>query len=326
MAALLEPLDALLSAVPYALNLRVAQACLVARTHLCDLGGNTDVTWAELALDAQARSAGISIVPDCGLQPGLGNTLAVHAMQQMSDPQDVSIYVGGVPLHPRPPFDYLLTFNIEGLTNEYDLESIVLQDGQRTALPAFSGLEPIAFPEPVGDCEAFLTTGGTSTCPWTFEGKLRSYVEKTVRYPGHMAAFRAFRDLGLFERTPVRVGSTEVIPRDLYHALLEPRINYPDDPDVVVLRVVCRGLDGGRPVEVAFELMDQYDPKTGFRAMERCTGWPAAIVAQLQAQGRVASGAVPLEISVAPQVFLPELLKREFRLSETRSEMGPLQI
>jgi lysine 6-dehydrogenase len=320
----LRPVNALLSAVPYALNLDVARACIAAGAHMADLGGNTDVTWSELALDGAARAAGISIVPDCGLQPGMGNTLAVFAMQQMSDPEDVRIYVGGLPLEPRPPFDYLLTFNIEGLTNEYDLESIVLQDGRRVALPAFDGLEEISFPAPVGRCEAFLTTGGTSTCPWTFEGKLRSYVEKTVRYPGHMAAFRAFRDLGLFDRKPLQVSGVTVAPRDVYHALLEPRINFPDDRDVIVLRVICRGMDGGRAKEVTVEMMDTHDPYAGFRAMERTTGWPAAIVTQLQARGVVAPGAVPLELSVPADAFIREVRKRGFDLSETVTVSGAL--
>ena len=320
LVAFLEPVDALLSAVPYALNLQVARAAIEARTHMCDLGGNTDVTWAELALDPEARAAGISVIPDCGLQPGMGNTLAVHAMGQMSHPRDVTIYVGGLPLHPKPPFDYLLTFNIEGLTNEYDLESIVIWEGQRTAAPAFEMWEEMTFPEPVGRCEAFLTTGGTSTCPWTFEGKLNSYVEKTVRYSGHQAAFRAFRDLGLFGRDPVRVGDVEVAPRDLYHTLLEPRINYPDDPDIVVLRVICRGENDGRGRDVIIEMTDQYDPVTGFRAMERTTGWPAAIVAQLQAGGVIAPGAVPLEISVPPAAFMEQVRRRGFNLSERMIE------
>jgi lysine 6-dehydrogenase len=289
---------------------------------MCDLGGNTDVVWSELALDQAAQAAGISIVPDCGLQPGMGNTLAVHAMTQMDDPKDVRIWVGGLAQEPRPPFDFLLTFNVEGLTNEYDEMSMVLQDGVRIALRAFEGLEEIDFPAPVGHCEAFLTTGGTSTCPWTFEGKLRTYVEKTVRYPGHMQVFRAFRDLGLFGRQPIRVGSDPVVPRDLYHTLLQPLIDFPDDRDIVVLRVQCEGQNEGRAKRVSLDLMDFYDPTTGFRAMERTTGWPAAIVAQMMAQGTLKAGATPLERAVPPQPFLEQLIRRGFNLTETVSEGG----
>jgi lysine 6-dehydrogenase len=324
LVSFLTPVDALLSAVPYAFNLRVASACVAARTHMCDLGGNTDVVWSQLALNPQAQAAGISIVPDCGLQPGMGNTLAVYAMGRMEKPQDVRIWVGGLAQEPRPPFGFLLSFNVEGLTNEYDEMSIVLQDGRRVALPAFEGLEQIEFPAPVGRCEAFLTTGGTSTCPWTFEGKLRTYVEKTVRYPGHLATFRAFRDLGLFGRQPVRVGDVPVIPRDLYHALLQPRIDFPEDRDLVVLRVQCDGENAHRAVRVTLDLIDFHDPATGFRAMERTTGWPAAIVAQMQARGLVAPGATRLESAVPPEPFLAELRKRQFRLTETVSESGPV--
>jgi lysine 6-dehydrogenase len=324
LAAFLEPVDALLSAVPYAYNRMVARACIESGTHMCDLGGNTDVVWSQLALNAEAQAAGISIVPDCGLQPGMGNTLAVHAMGQMSDPREVRIWVGGLAQQPRPPFDFLLTFNVEGLTNEYDEMSIVIQDGARVTLPAFEGLEEIEFPPPAGRCEAFLTTGGTSTCPWTFEGKLRTYIEKTVRYPGHMTAFRAFRNLGLFGRQPVQVGEAAVAPRDLYHALLQPRIDFPGDRDLVVLRVQCDGEDQGRAKRVTLDLMDFHDPETGFRAMERATGWPAAIVAQMQARGQVELGAVPLERAVPPAPFLAELRTRGFALTETITSSGPL--
>jgi lysine 6-dehydrogenase len=322
--AFLEPVDALLSAVPYAFNLGVAHACIASRTHMCDLGGNTDVVWSQLALSPEAEAAGISIVPDCGLQPGMGNTLAAYAMSQMDAPRDVRIWVGGLAQAPRPPFDFLLTFNVEGLTNEYDEMSIVLQDGRRAALPAFEGLEEIEFPPPVGRCEAFLTTGGTSTCPWSFEGRLRTYVEKTVRYPGHMAMFRAFRDLGLFGRQSVRASGADVVPRDLYHALLQPKIDFPDDRDLVVLRVQCDGEDQGRAKRVTLDLMDFHDPETGFRAMERTTGWPAAIVAQLMARGMLQPGAIPLERAVPPEPFLAEIRKRRFDLTVTVSESGPV--
>ncbi len=316
----LRPVDAVLSAVPYRFNLAVARACVASHTHMCDLGGNTDVVWLQVALNDQAQAAGVSIVPDCGLQPGMGNTMAVYGMEQMSDPAEVRIWVGGLPLEPRPPFDYLLTFNVEGLTNEYDELSIVLQDGKRVGLPAFEQVEELDFPEPVGRCEAFLTTGGSSTCPWTFEGKLQTYVEKTVRYLGHSQTFRAFRDLGLFGRQPVQVGEVSVAPRDFYHTLLAPKIDFPEDRDVIVLRIEVKGRDNGRDKRVLVDMIDFYDPETGFRAMERTTGWPAAIVAQMQVGGQIELGAIPLEIAVPPVPFLEELRKRQFQLSISVSE------
>jgi lysine 6-dehydrogenase len=324
LVAFLAPVDAAVSAVPYVFNREIAQACVISRTHMCDLGGNTEVVQAELALDSAAQDAGICIIPDCGLQPGMGNTLAVYAMEQMDEPAHVRIWVGGLAQNPRPPFDFLLSFHIEGLTNEYDEKSIVLQDGEIRALDAFDGCEEIDFPEPVGRCEAFLTTGGTSTCPWTFEGKLQTYVEKTVRYPGHMQAFRAFRDLGLFGREPIDVGGDSVVPRDFYHELLTPHIEFPEDKDVIVLRVECQGQDSGKDKTVTIDLIDFHDEETGFRAMERTTGWPPAIIAHMMARGDVKPGATPLEIAIPAAPFVAEAKKRGFNFTQTTAESGAM--
>ncbi len=320
LVGLLGSMDAVISAVPYRFNLAVARAAIEARASMCDLGGNTELVWRELALDEQARAAGISIIPDCGLMPGMGNTLSVYAMGLMARPQHVRIFVGGLPVGPRPPFDYLLTFNIAGLTNEYAGTAAYLRAAEIVEVPALSELEVIDFPPPVGRCEAFVTSGGTSTCPWTFKDKLLTYEEKTVRYPGHCVAFKAFADLGLLSEAPLQVGEASVVPRQVFHALLEPKIAFPEDEDVVVLRVLCSGETGqGRCVEARLEMIDFYDRQTGFRAMERTTGFPAAIVAHLMAAGQTPRGAVPLELAVDGRAFVKEWRRRGLPLTESVS-------
>jgi lysine 6-dehydrogenase len=119
LVAALTGIDAFLSAVPYYLNLGIARAAIQAGASMCDLGGNTDLVREQLALDGRAKAAGISIVPDCGQVPGMGTTLMVYAMSLLDEPEEVFMWDGGLPQNPRPPFDYLLTFNIAGLTNEY---------------------------------------------------------------------------------------------------------------------------------------------------------------------------------------------------------------
>ena len=316
LVRLLTGIDVLVSAVPYRLNLRVARAAIEAGASMCDLGGKTELVWQELALEGEARAAGVSIIPDCGLMPGMGNTLAAYAVGLMARPQHVHVYVGGLPLHPRPPFDYLLTFSISGLSNEFAGVATILRNGQVAELPVFTELEMLDFPEPVGRCEAFVTSGGTSTCPWTFEGKLMTYEEKTVRYPGHCAAFKAFSDLGLLELQPIEVEEVSVVPREVFHTLVAPKITFPEDEDVVVLRVLCCGEDAtGHKVEAKLEVMDFHDRETGFRAMERTTGFSAAIVAHMIASGRTPRGAMPLEVAVDGEAFVAEWRRRGLPLS-----------
>jgi lysine 6-dehydrogenase len=310
VTALLEGVDVFLSAVPYYYNVGITRAAVQAGASMCDLGGNTDLVREQLGFDAEARAAGISVIPDCGQVPGMGSTLMVYAMSLLDEPEEVFMWDGGLPQEPRSPFDYLLTFNIAGLTNEYAESPIFLRNGRPTLVSTMDELEELEFPPPVGRLEAFTTGGGVSTMPWTYEGKLKTLQNKTVRYPGHFDQLRAFYDLGLWNTEPVSVGDQEVVPRELFHALFQPMVTFPDDKDVVVIRIRATGRKEGRPTEVTLDLVDFYDDETGFTAMERTTGWDAAIVAGMMARGQTPRGAVPVEQAVPPVLFVQELAKR----------------
>lgn len=312
----LQGIDAALSGVPYFLNLGAARAAIAAGACFNDLGGNTDVVRSELALDSEARGAGVSIVPDCGLAPGMGNTLAVHGMDQFERPIRARIFCGGLPQHPKPPLGYKLVFSLEGLTNEYTGEAVILRGGRRVTEPAFSGRESIDV-DGLGPLDAFYTSGGTSTCPWTLEGKIPDYEYKTLRYPGHYDQLKPLIDLGFLDTALVRVGDIEVAPRQLAHRLLSRWIDFPDDPDLVVLRVDVTGEIGGRTRTFRQEIIDRQCTTTGFTAMERTTAYPAAIVTILQARRDVPAGALPLESAVPGAAFVRELKRRDIVLTET---------
>lgn len=317
----LTGIDAFLSAVPYYLNPRVAQAAIRAGASMCDLGGDIGIVQEELALHAEAESAGITIIPDCGLAPGMNNLLAVHAMEQMDRCQEVQIRCGGLPQVPRPPLGYRLVFNLEGLLNNYFGKAYVLRNSKVTEIESFTDLETIEFPPPLGRCEAFVTAGATSTCPWSFEGRVETYEYKTVRYAGHYEKFRLLRDLGLLDTTPLSVGGVTTTPRAVFSKIVGPRIAFPQDKDLVVLRVVCRGILNRRPIKITLDLLEFHDGQTGFSAMERMTGYAASIIAILMAKKEItARGVIPLEKAVSGKRFMAELDRRGIKVQETRKE------
>ena len=313
---MLTGVDAFLSAVPYYHNLNITQAALRAKAHMCDLGGHTGIARQQHAFDEEARSAGISIVPNCGQVPGMGTTLMVYAMELLDEAVDVYMWDGGIPQDPRPPFNYLLSFNIAGLTNEYAEPAIFLRDGMVTEVETMTELETVEFPEPIGTLEAFVAGGGTDTMPWTYEGKIRTLQNKTLRHPGSLAQLRAFYDLGLWDLVPLKVGDVEVVPRDVFHALFEPRVTFPKDKDVVIVRVKSVGKKQGRDAEATVEVIDYLDEETGFTAMERCTGWSAAIVAEMMARGDLPPGAGGVEAQVPARPFVEQLRQRGIEVTE----------
>jgi len=312
---LLKGVDVFLSAVPYSFNLNLARLAVKAKASMVDLGGHTGIVRKQLALDAPAKRAGIAIVPDCGMGPGANITLAVHAMRMLDEADEVRVYDGGLPLHPRPPWNYSLFFNIGGLTNEYTGTATFLRNGKRVEVAALTEPEEIVI-KSLGTLEARVTSGGLSTMPWTYEGKLRVLENKTLRYPGHWACMEAFADLGLFSEKPVRVGGRTVIPREVFHALFEPLISDPEARDVAVIRVRARGRKGGRPATATVELIDHCDEDTGFLAMERLTGGHAAIAAALVARGTIPPGAHPVQDAVPPEVFIREARERGMVVTE----------
>jgi lysine 6-dehydrogenase len=323
MAALeraLTGVNAFVSAVPYYYNLDITRVAVKVKACMCDLGGNTDIARQQHAFNDQARLAGISIIPDCGQVPGLGSSLTVYTMGLLDEAIDVFMWDGGIPQNPQPPFNYLLTFHVAGLTNEYAEPAIFLRNGKITQVEPMTELETVEFPDTVGTLEAFVAGGGTSTMPWTFEGKLRTLQNLTLRYPGHLTQLRAFWDLGLWDLKPVALAHGEVVPRDVFHALYEPKVTFPHDPekskDIVLVRVKVLGQKNGRPAQAVVELVDRFDEKTGFTAMERTTGWDAAIVAEMMAHGLTPRGAGGVETFVPAVPFMQELRQRGFHIKE----------
>ncbi len=298
-----------LSAVPYYFNLGITEVCVASGVSLCDLGGNTDVVWSQLRLDEAARAKGVSVVPDCGMGPGLVNHMGVYVMELLDRAREVYLYDGGLPQDPKEPWRYELTFHVNGLTNEYDGQATFIRDGKLTPVPTFTELEAVEFP-PLGTLEAFVISGSMSTTPHTHLGRLERYENKVLRYPGHFATFEAYKRLGLFSEDRVEVDGQVVVPRHLYHRLLEPKITAPLIRDVCVMRAVGVGEKDGRPARVTVDLVDRHDPATGFTGMERLTGWHAAIMMALQARGRIAPGAHRMEQAVRAGEVMAELERR----------------
>jgi lysine 6-dehydrogenase len=316
---LMAEYDVCLSAVNYWFNYDLTRAAIQAGTHFCDLGGNNEVVAQQLALDSQAFAAGITVVPDCGLAPGMANILAAHGMRRLDEITSVRIRVGGLPQHPQPPLDYQLVFAVEGLINEYVERCIVVRDGVKLSVEPLTEIEAIEFPEPFGTLEAFNTSGGLSTLPRTFAGKVHDMDYKTIRYPGHGAKMRALYELGMFSTETVPVGDTEVRPRQVTGQVLE-RLLDANGPDVVLVRVTVLGTKHGGRRRLEYELIDHYDAVNGITAMMRCTAYPASIILQMLGSKQIEPrGVIVQERCVPAEAFIAELAKRDIQVDERQS-------
>lgn len=320
VSAAMDGVQAVMCALPYYFNGPMTEAAIAAGAHFCDLGGNTEIVQEQKQLDAKAKKAGVTVVPDCGLAPGMVNILAQLGIDRLDRTDSVRIYVGGLPQQPEGPLKYQIVYSIEGVLDYYTTLSWIVRDGKRVQVKALSEVEPVTFDGPVGELEAFHTAGGLSTMAHRYEGKIPEMEYKTLRYPGHAKIMEAIRELGLIDDTPVDVKGTKVAPRDVAIAQMQPRLFKPDSPDLVALRVVVKGEKAGKPQTQSFELVDRYDASHGVSAMMRTTGYSLSITGQLQAQGLVQPAGVHTPDECIPgEAYVTELGKRGILIRQTVS-------
>ncbi|MFL5572017.1 MAG: saccharopine dehydrogenase family protein [Gemmatimonadaceae bacterium] len=317
--ALMRQCDAAMSAIPYYFNYDLAALAVEAGVHFSDLGGNTEIVFKQKTLDAAAKKKNITVIPDCGLAPGMVNILAEHAIRQLDSVDAVRIFVGGLPQHPQPPLNYQIVYSLEGVLDYYTTLSWVLRNGKRTQVAALSEIEPVEFGGSLGTLEGFHTAGGLSTMAFRYEGKIPTMEYKTLRYPGHARIMEAIRDLGLLDLKPVDVKGVKVVPRDLVVAAMGPRLTKPDAHDLVAMRVFAEGKKDGKPKRVGWEMVDRYDDENGISAMERSTGYSLSITGQMQARGEIGKAGVftPDEAIPAPK-YIAELARRGLMIRELR--------
>lgn len=307
---------AVISAVSYSVNYQISKAAIHTGVHLCDLGGNNDVVQEQLSLDSRARETGIAIIPNCGLAPGLINILAIHGSQEFSEIESISLRVGGLPQHPRPPLDYQISFSVEGLLNEYIEKATVIRDGKVKEVDSMSDVEEIIFPDPFGRMEAFNTSGGLSTLTQFLNGKVGTLDYKTIRYKGHCEKFRALMDLGFTSSEPIMVGGGVKTNREFFADLLRKKLDT-GGKDVVLARATLQGRSDNAEKTLAYEFIDYYDDDAKMTAMMRTTAFPTSIIAQMLAKGTITMrGVLPPEACVPGDVLIYELRKRNVNITK----------
>ena len=303
---------AAIGALPHAQSLQGIQAGIAAGVSYIDLVG----TKPELrrALDREARDAGVVVIPGLGVAPGLSAVLVAQGMERLDETHDAVIYVGGIPMERTPPLEYQTVYSLVSMFGAYLRPARIWENGEETTAEALSGLEILEFPPPVGRLEAFYTDGLASLVI-TVPNRIRdSLKEKTLRYPGFAEKVKLLKDCGMLEAEPVLVGGATVVPRDVLIHQLGSSLSLGPEGDILAMRVVVKGMSGGKEQTHTFELVDFMDAATRDTAMARTTTYPATIACRMIAAGEIGERGVlfPEELfgGTLGDFLLSELEKR----------------
>jgi len=316
---IMKNFDIIMSALPYTISAQASKVAVEAGVHLVDLS----LEEQQWELDTPAKEAGVTLVPDCGVAPGLANILAGYGASLMDEAEDIHIVCGGIPQKPVLPLGYRIVFSTQGLVDMYCEKSRIVRNGKIVEVDTLSGLEKVEFPG-VGELEAFYTDG-LSTLLRTMNGKVRNMDEKTARWPGHAKKIEAFRNTGFFNTEPIEVDGVKVVPRKVAVSILDNALRLDGEEDVTVLRVDVTGKKDGNSVEYSFVMVDFFDKQRRVTSMARTTGYTAAIVGRMVARGDIQErGVVPPEIALAGKFerFTSELTDRGIRIQEISRVKG----
>jgi lysine 6-dehydrogenase len=300
-------------AMDYSLNVLLTEVAIETKSHFLDLGGNPSIVEKQFSLNNSAKEAGVTIIPDCGLAPGMANVLAYYFIKKFNTLESCHIKVGGLPQEPKSILKYQQVFSIRGLTNEYLEDAIIIKDGQLIKVESLTDVEEFII-EGIGRLEAFHTAGGTSNLPKLLNGKIKHLTYKTIRYPGHIQYFQFLKEYGFLEETLIEEIGVE--PRKFTEKLLES--NFPDYAnDLVIVLIEIKGIIDSRNLIEQWKIIDCHDTKTGFSSMARTTAYPISILGQMILSNSITNrGVIEGETVGSTDDFIEELKKRNIILSK----------
>jgi saccharopine dehydrogenase-like NADP-dependent oxidoreductase len=235
LRTLLRGRFAVLSAAPYQLTTKIAEAAAAADVHYLDLTEDVESTRRVKQI---AADAGTAFIPQCGLAPGFISIVASDLTRHFDTLESVRMRVGALPQYPSNALNYNLTWSTDGVINEYIEPCEAIVEGELIDVPALEEREEFALDGVT--YEAFNTSGGLGTLAETLKGKVRTLNYRTIRYPGHAAIMKALlNDLGLRHR------------RDVLKDILENALPTTMQ-DVVIIFVTVSGRKDGRLVQETY--------------------------------------------------------------------------
>ncbi|HEY4579334.1 MAG TPA: saccharopine dehydrogenase C-terminal domain-containing protein [Savagea sp.] len=311
LANYMKQFDVIINALFYSFNEIVTKTAIRVGVSSVDLGGHIgQMTDKVLALKEEAEAAGVTLIPDLGVAPGMINILGGYGASQMDEVEHMKLYVGGIPVRPEPPIEYNHVFSMEGLLDHYTDPSLIIRYGQKKEIPSLSEIEEIHF-EQFGPLEAFHTSGGTSTLSLSYP-ELQTLEYKTIRYKGHAEKFQLLVDLNLTSNDyTVDVDGQSINPRKVLLKVLDPIVELGEKDDAVLLRVVVAGKKDGKDVAFDYELVTFKDREHQVTAMARATANTISVVAQMIGNGTITKKGVHApELIVPGQAYIDEMAKR----------------
>ncbi|EJN05571.1 saccharopine dehydrogenase-like oxidoreductase [Phyllobacterium sp. YR531] len=297
---------AVLSAAPFHLTTRIAEAAAKSGVHYLDLTEDVASTRIVKQLATTAKSA---FIPQCGLAPGFISIVANDLAKRFDTLESVRMRVGALPQYPSNALNYNLTWSTDGVINEYCEPCEAIVDGELTEVPPLEEREEFSLDGVT--YEAFNTSGGLGTLCESLLGKVRTLNYRTIRYPGHAAIMKALlNDLGLRDR------------RDVFKDILENAL--PSTlQDVVVIFVTVSGRKKGRLLQETYanKVYSNHIGSQLYSGIQITTASAICAVLDMLANGDLPQEGFIKQEDIALDAFLANRFGKAYAQTETAGRL-----
>lgn len=303
LSSLASKADIVFGALPSWLGLQALETVIKSGKSYCDISFMAE---DPRKFDQLARERGATCIVDFGVAPGMSHLLCAHAVHLLDTCERLEIVVGGLPVTRTWPFEYKAPFSPRDVIEEYIRPARLVEHGSIVTKPALSECVLVNLPE-VGTLEAFNSDGLRTLCDTLDVPFMR---ERTLRYPGHVEKMRCLRDAGFFSEEPIQINGESVCPLDMTASILIESWKYGQgEADLTVMQVEAEGKFGEEHVRLCWDLLDYYDSNADQSSMARTTGFPAAAMGRMIANGTIdLPGVHPPETFGTNEVVVNQLL------------------
>jgi saccharopine dehydrogenase-like NADP-dependent oxidoreductase len=316
-----EEFDVVLDFLPPQCVRPVAEAAIKSGVNLV----NTNYAYDILDLDHAAKESGISIIPECGLDPGIDLILYNYSLKYFDEVFKLNSYCGGIPEKAAcdNSLNYKISWNIDAVLKSQMRDATFVVDSECICVPAedqhenafihhieFSGLGTLeAIPN--GDAVRYAKL-------LKIEDTLRETGRYTLRWPGWSEFWNPLKKLGFLSDVPIQGLPADVSPVEMVAKLLEPQMQYKDsEKDLAVMVNRVEGLKKGKRQILTCSLMIERDLMTGLMAMSMGVAYPACIAAEMIVKEEIAGkGVLSPATDVPCDLFMDQLNKRGIKVNE----------
>ena len=297
-------------------NLSVMEVALELNKNYMDFSALPMPTLEQMKLDKDFRKANLAAVIGMGVAPGISNLMARYAYDNLDRVESVRFRFA-TKSFAKSTLPIKFPWSAYALLGQLENKSILFDNGELKKIDSLTGDEYVQFSEPIGTTDVvYLSHPEPASMSVTFSEKGVQFADMKMHMPIEFRQkLQLFWDLGFASSKTIKVGDTEIVPREIFTYLVSKLPEEKIEPDDCgCFMAIVTGVKGDQRQE--YTVQANIRSQNGYDSIGIGTGIPMSIAIQMLFKGEITKkGVFPPDVCINPKVFFKELAKRNIYIS-----------